>query len=103
MSAKEVQVLSGKMKLVSNDETKRRIVKEHLESGLSLNRFAKERGLSPATLCSWKKKYAAETVMPSSNDIDSLREENERLKRELIKIKAYLGHKIFEFEGAQIA
>lgn len=99
--SKEVQVVSGKMKMLSDDQTKRQIVKESYESGLSLNKFAKERGISAASLCMWRKKYSLQDFQPS-DDIEALRTENETLKRELVKIKAYLGHKIYQFEGMEI-
>lgn len=98
--SKEVQVLSGKMKMISNEETKRQIVRESYESGMSLNKFAKERGVSPATLCMWRKKFPQ--AQCAVHDLISLQQENENLKREIVKIKAYLGHKLFEFERSKI-
>lgn len=99
--SKDVQVVAGRMKMISDDETKRQIVKESYESDLSMNRFAKERGISAASLCMWRKKYAP-AQGPVSDDIETLRTENENLKRELVKIKAYLGHKIYQFEGMEL-
>lgn len=102
--SKEVQVIAGRMKQICGDDQKRKLVQESYESGVSLNQFAKQRGLSPASLCQWRKKYPQE-FGPSSggDDLESLRTENEELKKQVLKLKAYLGHKIFEFEGAQIA
>lgn len=102
--SKEVQVVTGRMKMISNDQTKRNIVRESYESGLSLNQFAKDRGISPASLCQWRKKFPIDLNRSDDlDDVETLRTENEALKKELFKIKAYLGHKIFEFEGLQIA
>jgi transposase-like protein len=102
--SKEVQVISGKMKMISGEETKKKLVLESYDSGLSLNQFAKQRGISPASLCQWRKKYPmGDFGTQDAEDIGSLKAENEALKRELFKIKAYLGHKIYEFEGIQLA
>lgn len=102
--SKEVQVISGRMKQLCGEDQKRKLVEESYESGLSLNQFAKERGISPASLCQWRKKFPEGTLnMKSQDDSDSLRAENESLKKEILKLKAYLGHKIYQFEGQQIA
>jgi len=101
--SKEVQVVPGRIKMLSNEETKKKLVIESYQSGLSLNQFAKQRGISPASLCLWRKKYPSSEFTSTGGELDALRSENEALKRELVRVKAYLGHKIFEFEGAQIA
>ncbi len=99
---KEVQVVSGKVKMLSSEETKKRLVLESYESGLGLNKFAKQRGISPASLCQWRKKYPLEG-MDQTDDMQTLREENEALKKENIQLKAYLGHKLYQLEGPKFA
>lgn|SRR5678815_1286779 len=102
--SKEVQVIAGRMKQLCGDDQKRKLVQESYESGLSLNQFAKQRGLSPASLCQWRKKFPMqEFSQAGGDDSESLRTENDALKKEILKLKAYLGHKIYQFEGAQIA
>lgn len=98
---KEVQVISGNMKQLCNDDTKKKLVIESYSSELSLNQFAKQKGISPASLCNWRKKFPY--VDRSSQDDDQdLRAENEALKKEIFKLKAYLGHKIYQFEGMHL-
>ncbi len=104
--SKEVQVISGRMKQLCGDEQKKKLVLESYESGLSLNQFAKERGISPASLCQWRKKYptpfAGFNKPQDEDEIQILRSENDTLKKELVKIKAYLGHKLYELDSHQI-
>ena len=87
--------------MLSSEETKKKLVLESYESGLSLNQFAKQRGISPASLCQWRKKYPLDG-MEQVDDMDTLRAENETLKKELFKMKAYLGHKIYELDAPRL-
>lgn len=99
--SKEVQVISGRMKQICGEEQKRILVEASYASGLSLNQFAKERGISPASLCQWRKKYPEGMRKEPKPEAEC--PNCDAMKKEMVKLKAYLGHKIFEFEGAQIA
>jgi transposase-like protein len=55
--SKDVQVISGKVRSMTQENERRRIVEESYASSLSLNRFAKKMGISPSTLCQWRKAF----------------------------------------------
>jgi transposase-like protein len=99
--SKEVEVVAGKVKMILSEDAKKKLVLESFESGLGLNQFARQRGISPASLCQWRKKYPIESMDDSQVDIESLKAENESLKSELFKMKAYLGHKLFELDASR--
>lgn len=104
--SKEVEVISGRMRQTYSDSAKRRLVEESYASSLSLNQFARKAGISPATLCQWRKVFKNGDCTfepPTIEGYEELRLENQKLKQEVFKLKAYLGHKLFEFEGIQIA
>ena len=102
--SKEVQVISGRMKQICNDTTKKQLVQESYSSGLSLNQFAKQRGISAASLCQWRKKFPEQEEY-RSNDSGQTQEdlirENESLRRENARLKAFLGAKIYELESSK--
>ena len=99
--SKEVEIVSGKIKMLSSEETKKQIVLESYESELSLNKFAKQKGISPASLCQWRKKYPNPAGEGQTSD-DDLRSQNESLKKEVFRLKAYLGHKLFELDAPKL-
>lgn len=107
---KSIEVIKGKVKFLSDKETKKSVVRELQESGLSLNQFAKERGMSPATLCNWRKKYQLADINSSINDsehseqmiINALKAENESLRNEIFKMKAFIGHKLYQIESQNL-
>lgn len=102
--SKEVAVISGKMRQQFDEAAKKKIVADSLTSNLSLNQYAKKVGVSPATLCQWRKASRAQDVRvesmgQSNQSYEDLIKENHLLKTENLRLKAFLGHKLFEIEA----
>ena len=66
------------------DETKRKIVKLHLQDGRTIASLAAEYGASTASVCNWIRKYREEcqTNVEAKNEYQ-LMQENLELKRKL--------------------
>jgi transposase-like protein len=118
--SKEVQLVSGRVGQTFSEDQKRKIVDESYASELSLNKFAKRMGISPATLCNWRKALSSDcsreedrklsrhlssefhALASHDNDkaeIQKLQNENTALKAEFCKFKAYAMNKIYELEA----
>jgi transposase-like protein len=114
--SKEVQVLSGKIKMrqVFSEAEKIQAVADSYQSSLSMSKFARSIGVAPPTLCVWRKRIKEgqqpqerqEWVSPSPTHFEDVLKENQTLKQELqalksenFQLKAFVGHKVFEFEG----
>lgn len=103
--SKEIAVITGRSRQIFSEEEKRRMVSEFSQSNLSLNQFAKKMGISPAALCLWRKQCQKQVgshpiPMDLLQENECLKLENQNLKTELYKLKAYLGHKLFENDSA---
>lgn len=108
--SKEVQVISGKMRQEFSLDEKKRIVSESYASDLSLTRFARQVGISAPTLCVWRKRFKgqvretswSEPTPMSLEDVlaenHALKQEVQTLKSDVFKLKAFVGHKVFELE-----
>lgn len=77
-------------------EFKIEAIRRVIEDGIAQTHVARELGISPNTLSSWKREYLADTEhafpghgkqKPDDEELNRLRRENARLKRELEILK----------------
>ncbi len=119
--AKESVVVKGVMRNSYSLEEKVRILSELEESGMSMSKFSKRIGISAPTLCIWRQSVprtkspvkevvnhlpAVQNVQPEAfmqfqEQMNGLKQENERLKTELNSFRAAFGKKLVELEMAR--
>jgi transposase-like protein len=110
--AKDVQVIRGKFRSVFTDEQKKEIVDKSYESRLSLNAYSKSVGISPASLCNWRKDFESDcskevdprqaelpmVMNDRSDEISQLNAKIEALTKENFQMRAFIGQKLFQLE-----
>ena len=72
----------AKSRRVHSDQFKRNAVERWIKSGSPAAVIGRELGIVPTLLPTWREKYAAETTNAVNGRVESLEDENRRLRRE---------------------
>lgn len=119
--SKEVTVVKGRIRQQFSDEEKKRLISEFKNSGMSLNAFAKSRGIAPPNLSVWNRKFEnmSDEVQDSTESraleiahthtqtltqeiYDALKTENQVLKQQIASVRHAYGQKLVEIEMARM-